>query len=342
QPYSSARDEFEGQADVFLDANENPFDTNFNRYPDPLQRTLKATIAKLKGLEISNIFLGNGSDEAIDLLIRLFCEIGSDSILTLVPTYGVYSVFAKTAGVQAKTLPLDKYFQPDLEGLKSFSARNAKILFICNPNNPSASIIPLPVLENIISDFPGIVVVDEAYIDFADTQSCISLVDKYPNLVVLQTFSKAWGLAGVRLGMAFADPELISWLNKIKLPYNINILTQQTVLDKIENKEIVNQEIQTLIAERIKLAEALTDFDFIKKVFPSQANFILVRVEEPKMLYNFLLEKGIIVRDRSNQLNCEACLRITVGTPGENERLIKAMQLFNKLNTSSLLSSNIS
>jgi histidinol dehydrogenase len=339
QPYSSARDEFEGQAEIFLDANENPFDTDLNRYPDPQQHSLKTAIANLKGLQISNIFLGNGSDEAIDLLIRLFCETGNDSILTFAPTYGVYNVCARTAGVQVKSLPLDENFQPETEGLNNFGARNAKILFICNPNNPTASIIPLQVLENIISDFPGIVVIDEAYIDFSEIQSCVSLIDKYPNLVVLQTFSKAWGLAGARLGMALSNPELINWLNKIKLPYNVNAMTQQRVLEKIKKKETVDLEIQTIIAERKKLMQVLADFDFIKKVFPSQTNFVLIRVDDPKALYSFLLKKGIIVRDRSNQVNCEGCIRITIGKPDENEQLISAIQLFKESKTNSLLSS---
>ena len=338
EPYSSARDEFKGEANVFLDANENPFDTNLNRYPDPLQKALKSGIANLKGVTPANIFLGNGSDEAIDLLIRLFCETGTDSILTLAPTYGVYSVCAKTAGIQIKTLLLDENFQPDLNALSSLGARQSKILFLCNPNNPTGSIISIEVLKNIIQNFPGIVVVDEAYIDFSEEPSCLSLIEECPNLVVLQTFSKAWGLAGARLGMAFSNPELINWLNKIKLPYNINQLTQQIVLDKIKNREQVQQEIETIKSERSKVMRALKDFDFVKKVFPSQTNFIFVKVNQARQLYNFLMEKGIIIRDRSNQLNCENGLRITIGTAKENDLLLKSLAEYSKIKSSNLLS----
>ncbi len=330
-PYSSARDEFEGTAEVYLDANENPFQTNLNRYPDPMQKDLKNKIGELKGIKSSKIFLGNGSDEAIDLLIRLFCERGNDSILILPPTYGVYSVFAKIAGVQVKTLALDKNFQPSIEALNNLGSKNSKILFICNPNNPTGSIISIKKIQEIISNFSGIVVVDEAYIDFSETQSCISLIDQNPNLVVLQTFSKAWGLAGLRLGMAFSNPDLINWINKIKMPYNINSLTQQTVLEKLENKGQVLQEIQTIKNERAKLDQRLKDFNFIKKVFPSEANFILAETSNADELYDFLLKKGIIVRNRSKQFNCENCLRFTIGTSKENQKLITALKVYQEI-----------
>ncbi len=328
RPYASARHEFSGKAEVYLDANESPFETTLNRYPDPLQKKLKSEISKIKGVPVKNVFLGNGSDEAIDLLIRLFCETGIDSILTLPPTYGVYGVCARMAGVTVNALPLDTDFQPDIAALSGLAARNAKLLFICNPNNPSASIIPIDVIENIIKTFPGIVVVDEAYIDFADIDSGISLLEKYPNLVVLQTFSKAWGLAGLRLGMAFSSEEIITWLNKIKLPYNINQLTQDAVLQSLSSKEHVEAQIQLIRSERSRLSALLQGFDFVQKVFPSQTNFLLVRMKNPQVLYQFLLKKGIIVRDRSRQLNCEGCLRITIGTPEENDRLMEALTNF--------------
>ncbi len=328
KPYASARDEFEGQAEVYLDANENPFETDLNRYPDPLQKSLKKGIAAIKKVKPEHIFLGNGSDEAIDLLVRLFCETGTDSILTLPPTYGVYGVAARTAGVQVKELPLDANFQPDLTGLQSLSAQNAKLLFICNPNNPTGSIIPKPLLEQMIEGFKGIVVVDEAYMDFSDEDSCIEWIDRFPNLVVLQTFSKAWGLAGARLGMAFSNAEMISWLNKIKLPYNINQLTQQALQNKLENVDEVTAQIKLICQERDRLIPQLSELNFVQKVFPTQTNFILVRVNNPDQTYDYLMQKGIIVRNRSRQLHCEGCLRLTVGTPAENARLLIALRAF--------------
>ncbi len=336
QAYTAARDEYDGQAEIYLDANENPFDSAVNRYPDPLQIILKKEIAKFKGVQVSNIFLGNGSDEAIDLLIRLFCEPNMDSVLMLPPSYGVYGVCAQIAGVTIRTIPLDNDFQPRLNDLKMLSARNAKILFICNPNNPTGSVIELSHIENIIRDFPGIVVLDEAYIDFSNVKSGIGLINKYPNLVVLQTFSKAWGMAGLRLGMAFSNPELIAWLNKIKLPYNINQMTQQLVLKKIKKPEMVEKQIQLIKIERERLSKSLIDFDFVKKIFPSQTNFILLKVNQAQQLYYFLLKKGIIIRDRSKQLNCEDCLRITIGLEVENDRLLSVMKDYSKIYASTL------
>ncbi len=336
QPYRSARSEFTGSAEVFLDANENPYASTLNRYPDPLQKELKTAIGQLKGVTPEQIFLGNGSDEAIDLLIRMFCEPRQDEIMILPPTYGMYQVCAMTSDVGIKRVPLNAQFQPEVDSIVGLSGATAKILFLCNPNNPTGTTIPTKTLERIIRDFPGIVVVDEAYIDFAEDQTCLRLLDSYENLVVLQTFSKAWGLAGARLGMAFAHPFLIKVLNQVKPPYNINQLSQRAALDALQRLNVMEQQRSETLQQRQLLTKVLSTFDFVKEVVPSQTNFLLVRVSRPQQLYRFLLKRSLIVRDRSRQPRCEGGLRITVGTPFENKRLLQALTQYQ----ASALSSN--
>ena len=323
--YSSARSEFKGQAEVFLDANENPFNNDFNRYPDPLQKALKEKISQWRNIPSNQIFLGNGSDEAIDILIRIFCEPSKDSILTLPPTYGMYKVSAATSDIKINTVSLDDNFQPEIEKILNATSPTDKILFLCSPNNPTGNNFDLEKMEALIKRFNGIVVVDEAYIDFSQQETCISLLEKFNNLVILQTFSKAWGLAGIRLGMAFASTEILDLMNKVKPPYNINQLTQQVGLQAFDKTENFQKEIQIIVEQRTWLTEQLKQFDFIKKIYPSDANFILVKTNAPNEIYDFLIEKNIIVRNRSTQVGCEGCLRLTIGKPEENQRLINAL-----------------
>jgi histidinol dehydrogenase len=335
-PYSSARDEFSGVEGIFLDANENPNDTGLNRYPDPHQRKLKTRVAALKGVDPGQLFLGNGSDEAIDLLIRIFCEPGSSRILTMSPTYGMYKVCAGVQDVAVDTVLLNDDFSLDCGRMLSAVRFNTKLIFLCSPNNPTGNQIPLQDVLYLSERFNGVIVLDEAYIDFASGPSALSVLKSLPNLVVLQTFSKAWGMAGVRLGMAFADPFIISLMDKVKYPYNLSILAQETVLKRVE--EVYNVEesgakprtrstgIEEIQLERWKLEQRLSVLPCVEKVFPSEANFLLVRVADARALYEYLLKKGIVVRDRSSQPLCHNCLRITVGTPDENQKLIQALE----------------
>lgn len=326
KPYSSARDEFKGEAEVFLDANENPYPSPYNRYPDPMQGRVKEKLASIKGVKPEQIFLGNGSDEAIDLLIRAFCEPNQDSILITEPTYGMYSVCAEVNAVNVQQVLLTPDFDIDLDAFpKTFDA-TTKIIFLCSPNNPTANLLSREKILEVLKRFYGIVVIDEAYIDFTKGRSFTQELEKYPNLVILQTFSKAWGLAGLRLGMAFASPELIHVLNKIKYPYNVNIRTQDLALDALENAAQKDAWVKEIVKEREKLAKALTKVKIVKKVYPSDANFILVRVEDAPSTYHYLMDSKIIVRDRSRVALCYNCIRITVGTPQENERLLKALK----------------
>ncbi|WP_224996517.1 histidinol-phosphate transaminase [Cesiribacter sp. SM1] len=331
-PYSSARDEFSGTASVFLDANENSFGSataeDFNRYPDPHQRRVKRMLARLKEVPADQIFLGNGSDEPIDLLIRAFCRPGEDHIIILPPTYGMYSVSANINAVEVKEVLLRSDFSLDAEAVLQQANANSKILFICSPNNPTANLMEKGAVEQILKGFPGLVVVDEAYIDFCKEESWTCKLDEYPNLVVLQTFSKAWGLAALRLGMAFGSKELVDLLDKIKPPYNINQLTQEYALRAITNRDKMKRQVSLTLYEREQLAKKLTELPLVEKVYPTDANFILVKVQEARAMYNFLLEKGIVVRDRSRVKLCEECLRITIGTPDENEQLLEAMAAF--------------
>lgn len=327
-PYSSARSEFKGQADIFLDANENPFENGLNRYPDPLQKALKQRISEIKHLPADQVFLGNGSDEAIDLLVRIFCEPGQDHILTLPPTYGMYQVSADIAGVEVREIPLLPDFQPNVPAVLQAADIHSKLLFICSPNNPTGNDIRPEAIRRLAQHFPGIVVVDEAYIDFSDQPSATALLPEFPNLVVLQTFSKAWGMAGIRLGMAFATSAIIDLFNKVKAPYNINQLTQEKALDALRDTSAKDTMVQTILEERKQLIAALQPLPFVQHIFPSHANFLLVRVQDPHALYRFLVERGIIIRNRHNVLLCEGSVRITVGTPAENQALVQAMTDF--------------
>ena len=335
KPYSSAREEYTGEAAVLLDANENPFNDPYNRYPDPYQRKVKEKIASLKDVESAQIFLGNGSDEPIDLLFRAFCEPGIDNVISIDPTYGMYQVAADINNVEVRRVLLNEAFQMDVPALLKAVDDRTKLLFLCSPNNPTGNCLKAADIEAVLNGFDGIVVLDEAYIDFAPGQSFLSRLNEFPNLVILQTFSKAWGMAGIRLGMAFADKELIGVLSKIKYPYNINVLTQQKALELLASESQVNFSIEKLLSERGLLEAALKKLPFVQKVYPSDANFILVKTDHPKEIYNFLVEKKIIIRDRSSVALCEGCLRITVGSPAENSLLLEALMMFEKCYTES-------
>jgi len=330
QPYSSARSEFKGQAEIFLDANENPFETGLNRYPDPLQIQVKQWVSRLIGIHPEQIFLGNGSDEVIDLLLRIFCEPREDHILTLPPTYGMYQVSADIADVGVKKINLLPGFKIDVAAVQKASNPHAKLLFICSPNNPTGNDLDRKDIIALLDTFPGVIVIDEAYIEFSEQASCMDLIGRYPRLVVMRTFSKAWGLAGVRLGMAFANKQIIQLLNKVKPPYNVNKLTQQIALQAFENAGQIGEWIQVIKQERQRLQEALPAFRFVQHLFPSSSNFLLVRVDQPEELYQYLVGQKIIVRNRSNVVNCEGCLRLTVGQPKENDRLLAALSDYEK------------
>jgi histidinol-phosphate aminotransferase len=311
---------------IFLDANENPFNEPYNRYPDPLQKKLKEKISELKNISAKNIFLGNGSDEPIDLLIRAFCEPGVDNIVTIDPTYGMYQVAADISGVEIRKVSLNENYDLNTTETLSATSRNTKLIFLCSPNNPTGNSLNIDAISEIVKSFSGIVIIDEAYIDFAPEKTILPELENYPNLVILQTFSKAWGMAGIRLGMAFASTEIIEILNKIKYPYNLNVLTQQKGLELLEQKETMQNWIKLLIAERNRMAELFIDFPFVIKVYPSDANFVLIKMHDAKGIYNYLVDKGIIVRDRSKVYLCENSLRITIGTQKENETLINTLK----------------
>jgi len=326
KPYSSARDEFEGDASVFLDANENPYPSAHNRYPDPHQKKLKARIAQVKDVREEQIFIGNGSDEAIDLLIRAFCEPGADEIMISQPTYGMYSVCAAINNVKVNEVSLTPKFDINLEAAIQAITPQTKLIFLCSPNNPSGNLLSSNKIVELTKNFSGLVIVDEAYIDFSNSESFIAKLRDYPNLVVLQTLSKAWGLASLRLGMCFASTEIISILNKIKPPYNISGLTQDVALDYLDNSARKNDAVKEILLQRTQLAKNLEQLKNVLKVFPSDANFILVKMNDARNVYHLLLKTGVVVRDRSNVLLCDNCLRITVGTPDENQKLIDALK----------------
>lgn len=329
KPYSSARDEFKGEASVYLDANENafgsPYSENYNRYPDPLQLKLKNEISKIKGVPAQHIFLGNGSDEAIDVLYRIFCEPGIDNVIICPPTYGMYKVAADINNVEAIAVNLTNEFQLDLPAIIKSINEQTKMLFICSPNNPTGNIMHFEDVEYLLNNFQGVVVLDEAYINYSRQRSYIQLLTDYDNLVVLQTFSKAWGLAGVRMGMAFSTTVIIDLMNKVKPPYNISQPSQEIVLNALQNIVKVNNEIKIVVQERNKFSDALLAKELALEVYVSEANFVLAKFKDATKLYNQLLEKGIVVRNRSTVELCENCLRITIGTPAENELLLNAL-----------------
>ena len=326
KPYSSARDEFKGEAEIFLDANENPYPSLYNRYPDPLQWKVKEALAIIKGVNPEQIFLGNGSDEAIDLIIRAFCEPYQNSVLITDPTYGMYAVSADVNAVPVIKVELTKQFDIDIDALLAAVTTECKVIFLCSPNNPTGNLLSVSSIEKILNEFDGIVVIDEAYIDFTPSESFIKYLPDYPNLVVLQTFSKAWGLAGLRLGMAFASPEIISILNKIKYPYNVNIQTQEIALKALQAEEKKNKAVAEIIERREKLRKNLLMLPITRNVYPSDANFLLVKMTDAPAVYRYLMDRKIIIRDRSRVTLCKDCVRITVGTPEENENLIAALQ----------------
>jgi len=328
-PYSSARDEFKGEAHVFLDANENslgsPLTRWYNRYPDPLQWKVKEALSRVKGIAPQHIFLGNGSDECIDILYRAFCVPGKDNVIINPPTYGMYEVSAHINDVEVRKARLLDDFQLDLVHLENLVDEHTKIIWICSPNNPTANSMNRQDVEIILNNFPGLVVVDEAYINFSRHRSFIQELPDYPNLVVLQTMSKAWGLAGLRLGMAFASEAIIDVYNKVKPPYNINQATQELALKALEDTEQVNDMIRALVNMREQMHQQLVTLPVVKQVYPSDANFLLVKVTDAHAIYHYLLDKGIVVRDRSKVELCEGCLRVTVGTEAENLELLEAL-----------------
>ncbi len=332
QPYSSARDEYvsDGSAMVFLDANENPFENGVNRYPDPQQRNLKAVLAKQKGVKTENILLGNGSDEVLDLLFRAFCEPQKDNIITLPPTYGMYKVLCGINTVENKEVVLTDDFEPNVDKILDAVTTHTKFIFLCSPNNPTGNSFSEDSIIKILESFNGLVVIDEAYIDFSKTNTWINQLEKYPNLIVTQTLSKAYGMAGIRLGLCYASEEIITVLNKIKPPYNVNELTQQRALERVIDTKSVATEIAVILEEREKLSKTLAQVSYVTKVYNSDANFILAKVDNATKRYNQLLEKGIVVRNRTTQALCENTLRFTVGTPGENEKLIAVLQSISK------------
>lgn len=326
KPYSSARDEFKGEASVFLDANENPLNDKYNRYPDPLQWKLKEKIAKIKSTVPENIFLGNGSDEPIDLVIRVFCEPRVDNIVAIDPTYGMYQVCADVNDIEYRKVLLDENFDLNAQSILDKTDNNTKLIFLCSPNNPTGNLLDRGETKKILNTFQGIVIVDEAYIDFASEATWLRELNKYPNLIILQTFSKAWGLAAVRLGMAFASPEIIKLFNKVKYPYNVNILTQNFVSEELNKLELRKEWVSTLLKGRDYLKNELPKLSFVEKIYPTDANFILVKVNDANGLYKQLADKGVIVRNRNSVSLCAGCLRITVGTDQENKVLIETLQ----------------
>lgn len=329
-PYSSARDEYKGRDAIFMDANENPYNAPYNRYPDPQQLDLKKAISELKKIPVSSLFLGNGSDEAIDLLYRVFCEPGSDNVVAISPTYGMYQVCADINHIKYRKASLKKDFSLDINAIEHEIDENTRLVFICSPNNPTANSFDPEEILKLAGQTNAVIVVDEAYIDFSQRRSLLTSLSEYNNLVVLQTFSKAWGLAGIRLGIAMADQEIIGWMNKVKYPYNINVLTQEFALKALNNRKQVEEWVEMILKERSRLKQLLRTYRFVEMIFPSDANFLLVKVRKPVKVYNYLVEKKIIVRDRSNVELCDDSLRITVGTPEENRELSRALMNYQR------------
>jgi histidinol-phosphate aminotransferase len=328
KPYSSARNEFKGEASVFLDANENPYNYPYNRYPDPLQWALKEKIAKIKNTDSEQIMLGNGSDEPIDLIFRIFCEPKIDNVVAIDPTYGMYQVCADINNVEYRKVSLNEDYSLDADKILQAIDSQTKAVFLCSPNNPTGNLLNKKEMLKIITGFSGIVVIDEAYIDFSDEPSWLNELNKYPNLIILQTFSKAWGLASVRCGLAFASKEIIAFFNKVKYPYNLNMLTQNFVSEQLDRENEKNEWVKTLIEERAKLKNELELLSLVQKVYPSQANSLLVKVPNANSTYQYLVDKGVVVRNRHTVSLCLNCLRITVGLPQENAILLNALKNF--------------
>lgn len=327
-PYSSARDEFEDfdTADmIFLDANENPFENGVNRYPDPQQSSVKVILAKQKKIKTNQILLGNGSDEVLDLLFRAFCEPKVDNVITLPPTYGMYGVLANINAVENKEILLSTDFQPQIEKIMEAVDENTKIIFLCSPNNPTGNSFSDENVTYLLKNFNGLVVIDEAYIDFSEKESWVNKLDEYPNLIITQTLSKAYGLAGIRLGICYASAEIISVLSKIKPPYNVNELTQQRAIFRLGNEAKINSEIDSIIIQRTDLLKVLLNVKFVEKIYPTEANFILIKVDDANKRYDELIAKGIVIRNRTTQPLCENTLRLTIGTEVENKKLIEAL-----------------
>lgn len=329
KPYSCARDEFKGmKADVFLDANENPHSAPYNRYPDPLQEEVKKMISPLKGVPVENIFLGNGSDEAIDLPYRIFCRPGIDNVVAIDPTYGMYEVCADTNDIEYRKVSLEENYDINPDKLLAACDENTKIIFICTPNNPTGNAFATEKIEKVLREFEGIVIVDEAYSEFSSQTPMRSKLAQYPNLIVLNTFSKAWGAAAIRLGMAFASADIIALFNKVKYPYNVNKLTQEKAIEILSNVTILRRNISLIMEERGKLMSSIADLPIVKKVYPTDANFFLAEVVDAVSIYKYLVQKGIIVRNRNHIHLCGNCLRITIGTKGENIQLLSALRQY--------------
>jgi len=327
KPYSSARDEYSAarEAMVFLDANENPFESDVNRYPDPHQLILKQRISALRGVAEDRIFLGNGSDDILDLLFRVFCEPYTDQVICLPPTFGMYKVLSRVHGAQLLEIPLDAAWQPDVEAILARSGSKAKLLFLCSPNNPTGQSLDRGRILELLERFPGLVVIDEAYIDFADQPGFSEYLDSFENLVITQTLSKAYGMAGIRLGICMAHPQVIEYLKRVKLPYNISELTQQRALETLQDPSRLREEVALIRSERARMAGALAGVSFIREVFPSEANFLLVRVDDAALRYRQLVQRGVVVRNTSGYLNLPNTLRFTIGTPEENDRVLEIL-----------------
>lgn len=322
-PYSTARDEYTGPIGVYLDANENPYDNGYNRYPDPYQRALKERISKIKGTPVQNIFIGNGSDEAIDLVYRVFCEPRIDNAVSIAPTYGMYKVAAATNDVEFREVQLREDFSLDVEGLLAAVDGNTKLMFLCSPNNPTGNAFPAAEIERLLRSFDGMVVLDEAYIDFCEGEGWLGRLAEFPNLILLQTLSKAWGMAGLRLGLAFAREDIIALFTRVKYPYNINGITQRIVSEQLDRD--ISGQLAELGEQRTFVVKKLEENHLVRRIYPSDANFVLVKVEDPRGVYDRLIEGGVIVRDRSRIKGCEGMLRITIGTPSENLKMLEIL-----------------
>ena len=328
KPYSSARAEFNTSESkmIFLDGNENPYESNLNRYPDPLQNKLKKELASFREIDPENIFIGNGSDDVIGLIINLFCDPLKDSIMILPPTFGMFEVLAKSNNVNVNRVALNENFQPDVTKIMNNYTENTKLLFFASPNNPTGNDFDLNLINKIVNNFPGIIVIDKAYHEFSNQKDVIGLIKRNTNVIICETFSKAQGLAGARVGMAYSNKEIITFLNKIKYPYNLNVLSQKAAIKRLLNKDLVEDQVKEIISERNKISLALKQIKFVKKVFPSNANFILIRVDDSNLRYKQLIDHGLVVRNTSNQIKCENTLRISIGKPNENKVLIKSLK----------------